>query len=80
MPRWAIWLCNILVIAVLATWGYFLKWAGPEFCAGLIIGFSFCYINYRCWRQDYAEEAKAHFIDQPEAPPRRPSPQHLSGH
>jgi 4-hydroxybenzoate polyprenyltransferase len=67
MPRWAVLFCNILVVAILATWGYFLKWSGPEFCAGLIVGFTFCYVWYKNWRQDYADEARANFTDRPEA-------------
>lgn len=44
---------NLAVIAVLVTFGYFLKWAGTEFCIGLIAGFTACYVLFRCWRFDY---------------------------
>jgi hypothetical protein len=76
MPRWAIWLLNFLVVASLTGLAYLFKWLGPEFCFGLLVGFWFCYINYKCWRQDYADEARAHFTD-PEPLLHPPSRQHL---
>lgn len=80
MPRWAIWVMNVAVVAVLASLVYFFKWAGTEFVVGCLVGFWFCYISYRCWRQDYADEAQAHFTDQPTVAPRPPSQRHLSDH
>ena len=76
MPRWAIWALNIVVIAVLATMAYFLKWAGTEFAVGALFGMCVNYVLYRNWRQDYADEAKAHFTDLSEAERRQPLPQH----
>ena len=71
MPSWVIWLLNIVVVAILAGLAYLLRWIGPEFCAGLIVGFAWCYIAFKCWRFDY--EDAPHFIDQSEAEPRQQS-------
>jgi hypothetical protein len=57
-PRWAVWVMNFAVIAALSVIVYFLRWAGTEFCVGAIIGFAWCYIQFRCWRFDYDEEPK----------------------
>lgn len=54
-PRWAGWVMSLAVICILASFGYSLKWAGPEFCYGLIAGFLTCYVLFRCWRFDYDE-------------------------
>lgn len=54
-PRWAGWVMSLAVIGILAGFGYSLKWAGPEFCYGLIAGFTTCYVLFRCWRFDYDE-------------------------
>lgn len=58
MPRWAIWLLNLIVVAVLAALAYFLKWAGTEFTIGCLAGFWFCYIVNGCWKRDVEKEAK----------------------
>ena len=57
-PRWAVWVLNIAVLAVLTAFGYFLKWAGIEFAIGWLCGFTFCYIVFKNWRQDYDETPK----------------------
>lgn len=62
-PKWLVWLMNLAVIAILSALVYFLRWAGTEFCVGLIVGFLWCYIAFKCWRFDYDEPT-----DQP-APP-----------
>ena len=67
-PRLAIWLMNLTVIGALVIFGYSLKWAGTEFCVGLIAGFAWCYIQFRCWRYDYDETANS------EVQPRQPLP------
>lgn len=47
---------NLVVIAILSALVYFLSWAGPEFCYGLIVGYAWCYIQFRCWRFDMPTE------------------------
>ena len=76
MPRWAIWALNLIVVAILYGIAQFFLFAGVSFTYGAIFGFAVCYILYKCWRQDYADEAKAHFTDLSEAESRQPSPQH----
>lgn len=78
MPRWDILLLNLIVIAVLSALVYFLKWAGTEFVVGALFGMCFNYVLYRNWRQDYADEAQAHFTDLPKTQSRQPSQRHLS--
>lgn len=58
---------NLAVIAILVAFAYFLKWAGTEFCVGLIAGFSACYVLFRCWRFDYDEPTEP--INSPHRPP-----------
>lgn len=53
LPKWVLWLMNLAVIGVLIALAYSLKWAGTEFCVGLIAGFTACYVLFRCWRFDY---------------------------
>lgn len=74
MPRWIIWLLCLAVAAALGTVAYALKWAGPEFGAGFLVGFFACYIGYQCWRQD----AEPHFTEREPSSP--PSHQHWSDH
>lgn len=63
MPRWAIWTCSLVVIAVLASFAYFLKWAGAEFAVGTFFGMCVNYVLYKNWKQDYENEGKPHFTD-----------------
>lgn len=79
MPRWAIWGMNVAVISILYAIGQFFLFAGNGFTYGAIFGFATCYLLYKCWRQDYENEAKAHFTDE-RALSRQPPQQHLSDH
>jgi membrane protease YdiL (CAAX protease family) len=63
MPRWAIWICSVLVIAVLAGFAHLLKWAGTEFAFGTFFGMCLNYVIYKNWRQDYENEKRPHFTE-----------------
>jgi uncharacterized membrane protein YebE (DUF533 family) len=63
MPSWAIWVLNIVVIAILASLAYFLKWAGTEFTVGMLAGMCLNYVMYQNWQQDYEREKNPHFTD-----------------
>ena len=71
MPRWVIWLCSLVVIAILMVYAQFLRWAGTEFALGALFGFFLCYVLYRNWRNDYADAEMPHFTDSPTRPPRQ---------
>ncbi len=71
MPRWIIWATNLVVIAILSSFAYFLRWTGTEFALGTLFGFFLCYVLYKNWRQDYADEGKPHFTDEPAQRPRQ---------
>jgi membrane protease YdiL (CAAX protease family) len=63
MPRWAILICSVLVIAVLAGFAHLLKWAGTEFAFGTFFGMCLNYVIYKNWRQDYENEKRPHFTE-----------------
>ena len=63
MPRWAIWICNIAVVAILSALTAFLKWTGAEFAFGVFVGMMVNYAMYKNWRQDYENERTPHFTD-----------------
>lgn len=63
MPRWLMWCLNLVVIGILAALVAVFRETGTVFNLGFIAGFAVCYVLFRCWRQDYADEAKAHFTE-----------------
>jgi hypothetical protein len=70
-PRWAVWLMNLAVIAILSVLVFVLKWVGPEFAAGCGVGFFFCYIVNGCWNRDIEAEAKERLLQSRQQPPLR---------
>lgn len=60
-PRWAVWLMNAVVLAIVWIVAYFAKLAGWQICLGFIIGFFVCYLLYGCWRVDDMDEDYSRF-------------------
>lgn len=60
-PRWAVWLMNIAIAAVLWLVAQAANWAGWQIGLGYLIGFLACYLMYGCWRVDDKNEGYSRF-------------------
>ena len=50
-----VWIANLAVIAILAALYYFGNWIGWEACLAFIVGYLWCYTQFKCWRFDYED-------------------------
>lgn len=60
-PRWAIWLMNIAMLAIIWGLSELFKLAGWQVALGFGAGFLCCYLAYHCWRVDDANEGYTRF-------------------
>jgi hypothetical protein len=58
-----IWVANLIVVAALYALTQVFKALGTEVMLGYVLGYAACYILFKCWRQDYADEQKPHFTE-----------------